>query len=626
MAAFLRVIIVLFVLLPIGDVLIAQTPEPVTVEKSTQKVTIGNKTYYVHTVKKGETLFSISKAYGLTNKEITDENPETTFGIQTGQSIKIPEKNFSSSIEAPKDYTEHTVEPGQTLYSLSKQYKVAVEELLQKNPELEQTGLKSGQVIRIPDKKQTPAVKPELVSTETYIVHEVQPKETLYSISRQYKVSVDELKKLNEETVKLGLKTGNQLKVPMVYQKPVVKQPIADTSHQTTQTVVQLAPVCPCLNNCTLNRPLEVALLLPLFSQIADRNTPLESEGATDSGGMDPISSNFMEFYEGCLLALQQLKDSGISVNLHVFDTERSTDRMNQIIGKLETVHPDLIIGPVLAENLKTMADFALAKQIPMVSPVSTRSEFIQNNPWVFQVNPPQNLELELTASFLARQNNKTLIFVNSIDPKDNTRNQELKSYLQFYLQRYGTEAARFKEISSSGNNLEHALEKDHENIYIFTSNEELYVTNSLRKLNDLRRSHPLTIVGTPAWTRFKNVDFNILHNLELEFFAPFHVDYNRTEIKQFQIDFKAMFGYYASRQSSYGFVYGMLGYDLMHYFVSSVHQYGNQFPKCAQPRELLTTRFNFTSTPGNGFINKSVSLIKFTPDFKVIEKEQVTK
>ena len=60
----------------------------VVVERSKDKVVISGVTYYIHQVKKGETAYSISKAYGITVEELTKENPPALYGVNAGQ---IPE-------------------------------------------------------------------------------------------------------------------------------------------------------------------------------------------------------------------------------------------------------------------------------------------------------------------------------------------------------------------------------------------------------------------------------------------------------------------------------------------------------------------------------------------------------
>jgi LysM repeat protein len=118
-----------------------------------------------------------------------------------------------------KIFVLHKADPKETLYSISRKYKVTVEEINQNNPELS-AGLKIGQIIRIPYKGTVTAVSSPASATATTTApkataattHTVEPKETLYSLSRKYNVSVDDIKKANPG---LGeLKIGQTINIP----------------------------------------------------------------------------------------------------------------------------------------------------------------------------------------------------------------------------------------------------------------------------------------------------------------------------------------------------------------------------------------------------------------------------
>lgn len=125
-------------------------------------------------------------------------------------------------IGSNETFYTHNVAQGETLYSISRRYNVSQETIIQANPVLRERGIQSGDVLRIPLAKQ-PSVTPTRPATsertlhigadETYITHNVVQGETLYSISRKYNVSVSELKRLNPETEK-GLMAGHMLKIP----------------------------------------------------------------------------------------------------------------------------------------------------------------------------------------------------------------------------------------------------------------------------------------------------------------------------------------------------------------------------------------------------------------------------
>ena len=132
----------------------SQTAE---IKKSTEIQLVGGKKYFLHHVEEKQTLFGISKAYGITISELAFENPEVVEnGIKIGQVLKVPVEpsQKSNSSAAPSSSKEggilnHTVVQGETLYSLSKLYNTSPELLKSLNPESE-SGIKIGQVLKVP--------------------------------------------------------------------------------------------------------------------------------------------------------------------------------------------------------------------------------------------------------------------------------------------------------------------------------------------------------------------------------------------------------------------------------------------------------------------------------------------
>lgn len=98
----------------------------------------------------------------------------------------------------------HQVLPKETLYSIAKQYNTTIDAIENANPTLKTEGLKIGQTITIPSKQALPEA--------TIISHQVQPKETKYGIASKYGITVEELEKQNPE-IKEGLPIGIVLKI-----------------------------------------------------------------------------------------------------------------------------------------------------------------------------------------------------------------------------------------------------------------------------------------------------------------------------------------------------------------------------------------------------------------------------
>ena len=103
-----------------------------------------------------------------------------------------------------------------------------------------------------------------------------------------------------------------------------------------------------------------VALLLPFFSQMINEEMGVPLDTIAEEGTYVPLQrqqglrgKSFAEFYEGFLLAVDSMKKTGFSVNLHVYDTERDTMKTKKIVRDMSLIQPDLIIGPVYSEDVQ---------------------------------------------------------------------------------------------------------------------------------------------------------------------------------------------------------------------------------------------------------------------------------
>lgn len=130
---------------------------------------VGNKTFIIHQVDQGETLFGISRRYQTAINDIIQNNEDLQAGLKIGQKIRIP---YISKAALPEGFSLHKVAPGETLFSISKLYGVTVNEVMEWN-KLQGNDLSVGQALTI--KKAPPAPKP--VVQETVPVAIETPKE-----------------------------------------------------------------------------------------------------------------------------------------------------------------------------------------------------------------------------------------------------------------------------------------------------------------------------------------------------------------------------------------------------------------------------------------------------------------
>lgn len=147
-----------------------------------------------YTVKSGDSLWSISRKFGVTVNELKEANNLSSNLLSVGQNLIIPGKKNNTSTN------EYVVKKGDTLYGIANKYNVSVDNLKSYN-NLSTDSLSIGQIIKIPDNK---------VSGNEYVV---KSGDSLYSISKKYGISVDELMSVNnlKSTV---LSVGQLLKIP----------------------------------------------------------------------------------------------------------------------------------------------------------------------------------------------------------------------------------------------------------------------------------------------------------------------------------------------------------------------------------------------------------------------------
>jgi len=173
-----------------------------------------------HVVGAKETLFGLSKQYSVSVEALQNANPVLANGLQIGQALVIPQ---NTSIPSKTEITSsakatHLVVAKESLFSIARQYNVSVQDLENLNKELLQNGLQIGQTISIPNKRKTLDGRVRVINQET-IFHVVESKETKFSIAKKYGISIDQLESQNPEIVN-GLIVGNKLAINTTVIKP----------------------------------------------------------------------------------------------------------------------------------------------------------------------------------------------------------------------------------------------------------------------------------------------------------------------------------------------------------------------------------------------------------------------
>lgn len=581
---------------------------------------------FLHTIMRGQTLYSISTMYGVSVDDIVSLNPGSDKQVKAGETLRIPQQTKKADGTVQNRLHFHTIQAGETLYRITQKYQVSADIICRANPGLSAENFRTGQVIVIPMTEQvtTPApvapvqeVKEDKKETTSPCreMHKVKRKETIFSISRMYGISEKELIDANPELKTEKLKKGKFLCIPYKKQlELVIKTPERTPSNEELFTKSQ--PATKELGS------IDAALVLPFQLDVANGQQTL-----------------MLEYYEGFLLAVDSLKKQGVSINLHVYDTGERTASVENILAKPELKQMDVIFGPGHAEHLKPLSDFAKENGIRLVVPFTSKDSEVFTNPYLYQVNTPQSyLYAQVYKLFAEQFAEYNIVFVEINDGKDKT------DYIKGLQQELDTRGIRHQtipmpeiveETKGEGEEKEeiitvpgltNALDSTKHNIIIPTSGTNTALTKLLPLIQLVVRTdetpYQVHLFGYPEWQKYYNDHLQAFYELDTYFYSSFYTNNLLPSSKNFHNKFHNMFN--KEMHTTYP-KYGMLGFDIGYYFLKGLKTYDSKLEENLSTYDIVPVQTGFHFERVNnwgGFINKKVFFIHMTRDHELIKMD----
>jgi len=639
----------IFPLLLIG-LLSAGLSAQVVVERSVNKVVISGVSYYIHVVKKGETAYSVSKAYGIKVEDLVKENPSALYGINEGQTLRIPadlvaaaeSKPVEQPVKRQRDelnFTYHTLNPGETIYYLSKLYGVSENEIIQSNKGLDINKLSVGTEIAIPRRKFMNDRQKFDIPDKNYIYHKVLQGETLSSVAQIYGISTKDLRRENRDT--RFPQPGDYLRIPS-HQLPEIVQPVAGKTDSVPAILTEQPKAVIRPEGYTklghLSGSLNVAVLLPFyFRENADRieidssrmlkGKRIYKEIKRPDDWIYPGSIDFIEMYEGILLAADTLRSLGVDININAYDIQVDTFGITSLIRSGKLAGMDLIIGPVYSKNLAIVSSYAKELGIPVVSPVPLfDNSVLSGNSTLFLASSSLDVAQDALAKKVSEYPSENFVFIHADSLGVDADVKRFRSQIINELSKWiPFDEIKFKELlfysrskfdNDSINRLGHALSAQSGNVLIIASEDPPVISETLMDVRSLSKKFNVKVFGYPILRELENLDPKYFFDLDLQMFTPWWIDYSRSDIKQFNADFRTKF---LTEPSEISFAWQ--GYDIAYYFISGLSLHGKEFikdPSVHRPA-LLHNDFDFVrKNEGDGFENQKLYLIHFTKDFEI--------
>ncbi len=566
---------------------------PAEVEISTEKVKLPDgRIMYAHRIEKGQTLFSIAKKYGLKVDDILASNPGLdSENIKTGSIIYIPSSKsgmtssdnavmLSEGITAQDSeynsrftkgerdakktkYKKHRVKWYEDIYSIAKKYDVSVESIVHLN-RLSTVEVKKKDILLIPDKN--------------------------YKIEDTYQIKTDGF--IKTEGIGDDTERTEQAGQPSETEKTDEKK-----ARKASKTVFDK------------NKTYKFSVIMPFNA----------------NAGKEFANINFLDFYSGILLAVKDMKESGMKIRLEALDMGDYGNSIESIIesGKIDDSY--FIIGPPDRNNLKKLATYCNGKKIAVVSPMDANAAFLAHeNPFFVQMVPSNySINRKIIENFAQAADTCTshlIIYEKGYDnfPMLAEASEYLtKNGIAFETVQYGILEGReiLPEIMSK---MKISDSVSFSNKVLIASENQAFVSDAVRNMELAEiEGYDIELFGLAKWKGYENIDLNLYHKLELKLVVPYDIDYGNQRTDRFVKDYRALF---KADPTPYSFQ----GYDIASYMLELLFKYDKDYLEELPyvEKTLLQSNVRFTKCHENcGYVNHAYKEIEYMPDYSVIEK-----
>ena len=555
-----------------------------------------------HSVKAGESIDSIAKLYKISTADIYTLNPDLTSILVVDSVLFIPESTLGKLnnlvVEKELDsYKVHKVRRKETLFSIAQKYDISIEDLKAHNESLQHKKLRRGKKIYIPVFKNNK----KQIEEDQFSYYTVKASEGYYRLEKKLGLSKKLLLTLNPELEKVGLKLGMVLKVPKSSIKNTENTLISTTSLR--DSLLDLSPK-------------NLALLLPFKTKSISVNSSKLARKQLRRDGYINIAT---DFYSGAVIAIDSAKRLGISVNLDIFDTNAKAIDLKAILNQNNFSKFDAVLGPITLENLELTAEYFLSDSIPVVSPfVKSKSSYLN----LFQTIPDTEWLRNKMVSYVKTDTipHQTLIiydskskatakYLKTIFPSATLMNSKIdnKGVEQFYL---STEDVQ--NVLLSGRTIVF-LESDNES---FISN----VTSMLNAMNGItieerskRKIEREIILMTTSYNKsFEGLYVSNYDLSNLNFHYP-SVNHNMELSETFKQKYLTQFGTFPNK-------YAIRGFDLTLDILLRLSNFGSLFEIPSNIKtSYIANKFNYIRQLNGGYKNEAGFILKHQ-DLEIIK------
>ncbi len=616
MRIFQRVITICLIVASLSAVATEYMPD---IAKSKVIVFINGKKYYVHTVKSGDTLYSMSKAYGVSEDAIKECNPTVADGLKLDQTVKIPVADNATADarevkKRKKEFVEHKIRGGETLYSIARDYNISVNTIREDNPGLNPQSLSIGQSLWVRKSDMGSSSEKEAqaemdayadnlnkATDDGFEYYVVKPGETVYSLARRFEITEQEFAANND--IAGGLKAGAVIRIPIKDEENVNQMEKKADVPESELIAAQSSDENIIFRALPSDQTLNIALMLPFN---------VESKP----------NSSYVEFYQGFLLGLEKMKQEGRGESkLTVYNTEHNPVKVQNIVKSPAFEGTNLIIGPVYEDELSPVLQYARANSTPVVSPLADIKTV--KSPAIYQLSPDPAKKYDKIGDLIDGGRDIYLIYADSFDKefegevlallKDKPYAAYTYSFNQKSIFTPRNSAARQIEV------MDDILKEEKPCLFVVLANKETDVDRILGTISSSKvaitekseKSAPYVVLGTSRWGRFNNIDHTTYFNNNVVMISTYHAKRDSQVVREFD-------SRYIEAYNSLPSLYAYRGYDAAVIFCTGMRSdidY-NMLDKKYTP---LQTSYQFSHKgEGDKYVNQEWMRINYNSNYTI--------
>ena len=615
-------------------------------------------------VESNKTVYSITKEYNVTMKQLYEANPGLAEeGLKANTTIKIPIESIqddpkkevnspspanispstsvleiapklgklllqtqkANAINLKEGERIHVIKKGETFYSVSRRYNIAIDKVKVRN-EINSDTINLGDQLIIPKRSMSAIDTSRTItyhesSFDSIIEHKVRRNQTLYAISKIYDISIQDIKTTNGLTSD-KVKKGTKLKI--VYKRAKIT---SDTTYTYTTNTNNDLPYG--IRKTGKKNSYNVVVMLPLHLGVNASQMAKVKENETPK--VHHLTKSALELYTGVMLAIDSMQQLGMSFNVNVYDTRNDTSAINKILKKNELLQADIIFGPIRSENVELVGEFGFKYGIQIINLVDEPSHLLINNPFITDPLTSSIRQTKELSNFVSsKYADANVILIKGRKNAEQTLSDVFEK--QFKVDMRG-KTSKFRDSvllyplddrsTSRLKHFDHKLLKNKTNVIVLPSLNEGTVNSFFTQLNFLfyekrgLKDYDYVLLGLEEWMHYQNLDIDFMNKFNVHIASSSHLNFEGWSTKR-------LIKSYRNKNKIDPNINSIRAFDIAFQQLAGLKYFGYQFPNYYSNIQipLSETSFSFVQDNANcGFENNHVYILRFDNyEFKPVD------